>query len=164
MMAIDPGYIALAVVLFGLIAMWLRRNAPTKLSTAEREAALLVQVDNLSATVATLLAKLNEAQRELDALRAQLAQANARISELEIITAQQNARQTATRREAQLRAVLDAKFSEEELRTLASDLELDYDALPGEGKTSRARELVGWFSRRGELARLEGAVRAVRPR
>lgn len=160
MMEIDSGYIALAVVLFGLVAMWLRRNAPAKLSTVEREAALLAQVDNLSATVATLLAKLNEAQRELDALRAQLAQANARISELEIITA----RRTATRRETQLRQVLETKFSEEELRTLCTDLGLDYDALAGEGKTARARELVGWFERRGELARLEGAVRAARPR
>ena len=35
---------------------------------------------------------------------------------------------------------LDEHFSEEELRTLCSDLKIDYDGLPGRAKADKARD------------------------
>lgn len=48
-----------------------------------------------------------------------------------------------------LRNILIHHFSEEELKTLCSDLGVDYDDLPGQGKEGKARELIGHLERRG---------------
>jgi len=64
---------------------------------------------------------------------------------------------------AQLHEAICRTFDEEELRTLCFDLGLDYDALRGEGKDARARELVGWLARRGALMELVRAVQQRRP-
>jgi hypothetical protein len=48
----------------------------------------------------------------------------------------------------QLRHALTTRFDAGELRTLCFDLDMDYDDLPGEGKASRARELVGAVAHR----------------
>jgi hypothetical protein len=50
-----------------------------------------------------------------------------------------------------LRQMLAAHFSVEELRTLCFDLGVDYDDLPGEGKTSKARELIGYLERHDRI-------------
>ena len=55
------------------------------------------------------------------------------------------------------------RLSDEELRTLCFELEVDYADLPGEGKAAKARELVGYLDRRGALARLIGWLQAHRP-
>ena len=53
-----------------------------------------------------------------------------------------------------LRQGIISTFNAEELKTLCSDLGVDYDSLGGEGKEAKTRELVAHLVRRGELARL----------
>jgi hypothetical protein len=63
----------------------------------------------------------------------------------------------------ELRQVLDARFSEEELRMLCFDLSIDYDDLPGEGKAGKARELVAFLGRHGRIPELLEIGRQLRP-
>jgi hypothetical protein len=62
-----------------------------------------------------------------------------------------------------LRQTLEARFSESELRTLCFDLAVDYDGLPGAGKTDKARELVSYIERHGRMGELLEGVRRQRP-
>jgi hypothetical protein len=59
--------------------------------------------------------------------------------------------------------MLVERFSLEELRTLCFDLSIDYDALGGEGKEARARELIAHLQRRNQLDRLTSYIRQHRP-
>lgn len=142
-------------LLLGLVLLFRRRYAP-----AEHERAMTSKIQELTGTVNVLLAELTEARNEIAALRQQLTTANARITELEIVYAQTQPRA----REVALRDALLRQFDASELQTLCADLELDYDTLAGASKADKARELVAWFMRRGELARLECAIRAARPK
>jgi len=63
--------------------------------------------------------------------------------------------------QSQLRELLIASFNDDELHTLAFDLGVDYEALPGSGK--KARELIEYFQRRANLAELLAACRRLRP-
>jgi hypothetical protein len=63
----------------------------------------------------------------------------------------------------QLRQVFTTRFDAGELRTLCFDLGVDYDDLPGEGKASRARELVGYLARRDRIADLIRVGKRLRP-
>lgn len=63
----------------------------------------------------------------------------------------------------QLRAVLDAVFSENDLRDLCFEMDIDYDNLPGSGKSARARELILYCENRGRLDELADHVRRLRP-
>jgi hypothetical protein len=62
-----------------------------------------------------------------------------------------------------LHQVLSTRFDQEELRTLCFKLGVAYDDLRGEGRDAKARELVGYMHRRGELDRLRAAIEAERP-
>jgi hypothetical protein len=62
-----------------------------------------------------------------------------------------------------LRRILVERFSLEELRTLCFDLSIDYDALGGEGKEARARELIAHLQRRRQLDQLTNYIRQHRP-
>ncbi len=62
-----------------------------------------------------------------------------------------------------LRETIDQCFNTEELRTLCSDLKVEYDNLPGEGKSSKARELVGYFLRRNRILDLLQVCEKERP-
>ncbi len=62
-----------------------------------------------------------------------------------------------------LRQVLAEQFSADELATLAFDLGLNVEELPGEGLGGRAREMVRWFEQRGRLGELAAEVRRQRP-
>ena len=62
-----------------------------------------------------------------------------------------------------LRERLIQYFDEEELRTLCSDLGVDYDSLPGKGKEAKARELVGHLGRRGRIPALIEMCIRLRP-
>jgi len=64
----------------------------------------------------------------------------------------------------QLRQVLAEHFDLEELHTLCFDLGVDYDRLGGEGKEAKARELVAYLQRRGQLERLIAAIQRERGR
>ena len=63
----------------------------------------------------------------------------------------------------QLRDLIVDTFDDEELRNLCFELRVDYDNLRGEGKASKARELVAHMDRRGEMARLLDAIKDSRP-
>jgi hypothetical protein len=62
-----------------------------------------------------------------------------------------------------LYGALDSSFSPDELRDLCFEMGIDYDALPGEGKSARARELVAYCQRHGRLPELVANVVAKRP-
>ena len=53
-----------------------------------------------------------------------------------------------------LRQVLQERFSETNLRDMCYDLGIDYDALPGENKADRARELIVFCEQRQMLPEL----------
>lgn len=58
---------------------------------------------------------------------------------------------------------LDKSFNDEELRHLCVELGVDYDNLGGSGKKDRARELVTYLNRRGQIAKLLTALEKLRP-
>ena len=62
-----------------------------------------------------------------------------------------------------LRQILTERFNDDELRSLCFDLGVDYDNLGGEGKAGKARELVAYLERRGDIPKLVEAVRQARP-
>jgi len=73
-------------------------------------------------------------------------------------------RRTADARpQTHLRLLLAERFSEGELRTLCFDLGIDYDDLPTGGKSDKARDLVDWMARQGQLPALVEAGRLQRP-
>jgi hypothetical protein len=59
--------------------------------------------------------------------------------------------------------LLSIYFNESELRTLAFDLGLDYEMLPGSTKGDKARELILHLWRSGRLPELIGLGRGMRP-
>jgi hypothetical protein len=62
-----------------------------------------------------------------------------------------------------LRKQLNASFDIEELKTLCSDLGVDYDSLTGEGKAAKVRELIAYYDRRGTTDELIMAAYRLRP-
>jgi hypothetical protein len=62
-----------------------------------------------------------------------------------------------------LRQILDKSFNRDELRTLSFDLSVDYDNLPGEGKVSKARELISYLERRDRISELVRIGKKRRP-
>ena len=71
---------------------------------------------------------------------------------------------TASSPLAKLHKNISKHFNEEELRTLCSDLDVDYDDLPALGKTNKARELVGFMMRTTRIAELVKECRRLRPK
>jgi hypothetical protein len=63
----------------------------------------------------------------------------------------------------ELRRLLVQHFSDNDLRSLCQDLAVDYDALPGQGKEAKARELIAFVQKRGRLADLLTAAARERP-
>ena len=59
---------------------------------------------------------------------------------------------------AELRQNLDEYFNDGELRNLCFDLDVSYDNLPGEEKASKARELVDYMKRHGQIPDLVQAA------
>lgn len=55
---------------------------------------------------------------------------------------------------AQLRQALNKYFSDEELHDLCFDMRVEYDDLPGEGRSSKARELLAHLDRQGRIPEL----------
>lgn len=64
---------------------------------------------------------------------------------------------------AQLRQNISNRFSTEEIRTLCFDLEIDFDALPGEGKDAKVRELIALCQRQDQLPQLITTLQQYRP-
>ncbi len=64
---------------------------------------------------------------------------------------------------SELRRILVDRFSESELKDLAFDLAVDYEALPNGGKANKARELVAYFDRRNRVPLLVREIRDRRP-
>lgn len=63
----------------------------------------------------------------------------------------------------ELRQLILERFNYEELLTLCLDLGIDFDSLSGEDKAGKARELVAYMERRGELRKLANAIHKMRP-
>ena len=55
---------------------------------------------------------------------------------------------------AKLRENLVDYFSDSELNDLCFDMDIDYESLPGQGKSAKARELIAYCERRGRLPEL----------
>lgn len=64
---------------------------------------------------------------------------------------------------AQFRQLISQHFDVEEMRTLCFDLNIDYDALRGEGKEAKVRELAALFRRNGRLPELIEVLTSMRP-
>lgn len=64
---------------------------------------------------------------------------------------------------ATLRQMLVAHFRDGELRDLCFDIGIDYESLPGEGKSDKARELILACGRSGKLAALLAQCTQLRP-
>jgi hypothetical protein len=62
-----------------------------------------------------------------------------------------------------LRRILVDRFSQSELKDLAFDLGVDYEALPNGSKSDKARELVAYFDRRNRIPLLVREIRNRRP-
>ncbi len=62
-----------------------------------------------------------------------------------------------------LRLTLDKYFNEGELRNLYFDMNVDYEGLPGESKSDKARELVAYCERRQIIPDLVAKCRQLRP-
>ncbi len=62
-----------------------------------------------------------------------------------------------------LRNTLVDRFSADELQNLAYDIGIDYDNLAGDTKSARARNLIEYLHRRGQLDTLVGWVQKNRP-
>ncbi len=85
---VTPLVVAAIVIGAGLVLIFrLYRQTQGRITNHhyvdDREAQLTEKINDLTATVATLLTKLNEAQHEIETLRQQLMAANSRITELE---------------------------------------------------------------------------------
>lgn len=64
----------------------------------------------------------------------------------------------------ELRQQIAKSFDLEELKTLCEDLGVDFDDIKGDNKTGKARELVKYFDRRGQLEELIAWCEKERPR
>lgn len=73
------------------------------------------------------------------------------------------ARATKRKHLTELLQVLVDRFDTNELRTLCFHLGVDYEDLPGEGKTNKARDLVRYLDRRNRVPELIETVRQLRP-
>jgi formylglycine-generating enzyme required for sulfatase activity len=62
-----------------------------------------------------------------------------------------------------LHRILDGRFDDEELKTLCMFLDVEYDDLRGEGQEAKARELIKYLERRGQLSRLVEVGQELRP-
>lgn len=72
-------------------------------------------------------------------------------------------RDPRTSDDGELRRLLRQHFNDNDLRSLCQDLDVDYDALPGEGSEAKARELIAFVQKRGRLADLLTAAARERP-
>ncbi|HRN69038.1 MAG TPA: hypothetical protein PLD89_13010 [Promineifilum sp.] len=63
----------------------------------------------------------------------------------------------------QLRQALDDGYNDSEMRDLCFELNIDYEDLPGDGQSAKARELVLYARRHGLLAQLVEKVMQDRP-
>jgi hypothetical protein len=62
-----------------------------------------------------------------------------------------------------VRNILTKHFSPDEIQSICTYLEIDYDNLPGQGKEAKARELVLFLLRRDRIDELVPAVSALFP-
>lgn len=63
----------------------------------------------------------------------------------------------------ELLEILAERFDQEELRTLCFYLGIDYDAVKGEGKEGKARELIAYLDRRNKIPSLIEVGQQLRP-
>lgn len=71
--------------------------------------------------------------------------------------------QESNKYQAQLRKLMVRYFSMGELKALSFDLGIDFDLLPGEGKSEKALELITYLERRKRLPELSNTIEQERP-
>lgn len=64
---------------------------------------------------------------------------------------------------ATLREILNSHFNLEEIETLCFDLKIDFENLDGRSKQAKAREIVLYCERNGQLDQLVAAIERLRP-
>ena len=64
---------------------------------------------------------------------------------------------------AKLRENLVDTFGDNDLHDLCYDMDIDYESLPGQGKSAKARELIAYCERRGRLPELVAKLYKLRP-
>jgi hypothetical protein len=75
----------------------------------------------------------------------------------------QLARAPTAQYRSELRQNLVGNFGDNDLRDLCFDMDVDYESLPGEGKSAKARELIAYCERRGRLPELVTKCYELRP-
>lgn len=136
-----------------------RTIVETRLRMARRSLTIL-ETQAAAFTALTIPAHL---QIELEEKRAEVAALEAQLAGPAQPLTHAGASSAATNARSQLRANLESAFSLEELATLCFDLDVDFESLPGSGKSARARELVAYLERRGRIPDLLALCRAQRP-
>lgn len=63
-----------------------------------------------------------------------------------------------------LRECIVIYFNESEIKDVCFDLQVDYESLSGQGKSDKARELVAFFKRRGQIDELVSLLCQQRPK
>ncbi len=76
-----------------------------------------------------------------------------------------DAKEIALRQDSltELRETLTKRFDKSEFRTLCFDLGVDYDDLPGEGKSAKVRELIRYLEYRNRIPELGEIGKKLRP-
>ena len=72
-------------------------------------------------------------------------------------------KKTAVIERNQLRQLINDKFNDSELRDLYYDLGVGYDDLTAGGKLDKARELINWAERNGQMDALLTALTEAKP-
>jgi hypothetical protein len=62
-----------------------------------------------------------------------------------------------------LRQIFTNRFSEGELRALCFDLGVDYNNLPGQGRSDKVIELISFLERRRRIPELVNVLKQLRP-
>jgi len=163
------------VILGGVMAYNATKKASSSTPLRDQVSQLHEQVEDLSAKNDVLQGTLVSLQKELTETRVKLAAAEKRATDLQAVVDRLQADSDRNnylissllprnvRRDGNLYGVLVSSFSDSELKELAFDLGLDIEQLGGKAKSERALELIGYFERRGDLAKLQAAVQKVRP-
>lgn len=129
------------------------------------------EIKRLEISIDTVLRENNRLRTEVGELRVNLTQAEGEIQALrsdlsmyKLAMSNTSMGSRSTTDMTNLRTVLEQRFSEDELRSLAFDLNIDYGALGWDTKNANARELISWCERHEVMDALIARVRELRPK
>jgi hypothetical protein len=135
--------------LFGFLQSWSQRgeSRAVKIKTPDGLEVEFTPEKNLTqAEVLALVKELTAGPQTIDASPSDLEQEPLKPSD-----------------RTRLRQLLSTYFDEGELRTLCFDLDIEYDDLPGVGRSNKVRELVGYLERHSRIYDLLEVGKRLRP-